>query len=52
MKRTGSILGGLLALLTLAGSIHVLRSGGRESPGFAMVPLVLCLSLSRLGDQP
>lgn len=55
LKKVCLLLGGLFALLTLAGSVYVLRSGGQASPGYAAVPMVLalaCLSVGRIEKKP
>lgn len=48
MKLFFQILALIFGLLTLLGAGFVLLSGGQQSAGFAVVPMVLCLAFLSL----
>lgn len=38
----------IFAILTICGAIYVISTGGKASPGFAVVPMVFSLALSSM----
>ena len=44
LKKILFVLDIILVALTIAGAVYVMKSGGKVSPGYAVIPMVMALA--------